>query len=272
MGKGEKLVLDYRTPVSSADLASVKGKGPHTHILEGPHSLYNEEKPVKIDHELQIEKTPLFILITTYLSYFILIVYGHARDIYDSIFYPEKFKHLRTQNGFAPINSGFDTFYHQRLYLRIRDCFNRPITNVPGRFVTLLERISTDFNHTFSFTGKTKSVLNLSSYNYLGFAQNEGPCADAVEDCISKYGITCCSSRMEAGTHQLHLETEALVARFLGQEDSLIVSMGFATNSTTIPALVNKGCLIISDELNHSSLVFGARLSQASIKVFKHND
>jgi serine palmitoyltransferase len=70
----------------------------------------------------------------------------------------------------------------------------------------------------------------------------------------------------------LHLKAEQLVAQFLNQEDALLVSMGFATNSTTLPALVSKGCLIISDELNHASLVCGARISGASIKVFKHND
>ncbi len=52
----------------------------------------------------------------------------------------------------------------------------------------------------------------------------------------------------------------------------MCISMGFATNSTALPALVGKGCLILSDELNHASLVFGARLSGASIRVFKHND
>ncbi len=70
----------------------------------------------------------------------------------------------------------------------------------------------------------------------------------------------------------MHLKAEQLVAQFLNQEDALLVSMGFATNSTTLPALVSKGCLIISDELNHASLVCGARISGASIKVFKHND
>lgn len=52
----------------------------------------------------------------------------------------------------------------------------------------------------------------------------------------------------------------------------MVGSMGFATNSTTIPALVGKGCLIISDEFNHSSIRFGARLSGASVRWFKHND
>jgi serine palmitoyltransferase len=93
-----------------------------------------------------------------------------------------------------------------------------------------------------------------------------------VEQTIRKYGITTSSSRLEVGTIDIHLETEQLVARFMGQEAAIICSMGFATNSTMIPALVEKGGLIISDELNHSSIVFGARLSGASVKIFKHND
>jgi serine palmitoyltransferase len=68
------------------------------------------------------------------------------------------------------------------------------------------------------------------------------------------------------------MTAEALVARFVGQEDALISSMGFATNSTIIPALVSKGCLLISDELNHASIRFGARLSGASVRMFKHNN
>lgn len=56
------------------------------------------------------------------------------------------------------------------------------------------------------------------------------------------------------------------MASFLGVEDCLVVGMGFATNSTTLPALVSKGCLIISDELNHASIRFGARLSRAMIR------
>ena len=89
------------------------------------------------------------------------------------------------KDGYFPINSGFDTFYHRRLYMRIRDCFNRPVTNVPSRTITLLERTSEDFNETFHLTGEKREVLNLSSYNYLGFAQSHGPCADQVEKYFS---------------------------------------------------------------------------------------
>ncbi|KAJ3076087.1 serine palmitoyltransferase component [Podochytrium sp. JEL0797] len=219
-----------------------------------------------------IEKTPLHVLITTYLSYFILIITGHVRDFFGFRMNPMGYEHLRNKNGYAPLNSGFDTFYHRRLYVRIRDVFNRPTTNVPGRTVTLLERESKDYNKSSYLTGKTREVLNLSSYNYLGFAQNEGPCADAVEASIRKYGVSSGASRFDTGSLDLHYEAESLIARFLGKEASMIVSMGFATNSTTIPSFVSKGSLIISDELNHSSLVFGARVSGAGIRVFKHND
>ena len=73
------------------------------------------------------------------------------------------------------------------------------------------------------------------------------------------------------GTLHIHDELEALVARFLNKPAAIAFGMGFATNSTNIPTLVGKGDLIVSDELNHSSLVLGARLSGAKIKVFKHN-
>ena len=112
----------------------------------------------------------------------------------------------------------------------------------------------------------------MSSYNYLGFAQSEGPCADAVEETIKKSGITVASSRADAGTTAFHLEVEDVVAKFVGKQSSMVFSMGFGTNASIFPALVGKGCLIISDELNHASIRFGARLSGAMIEMFKHND
>jgi hypothetical protein len=109
-------------------------------------------------------------------------------------------------------------------------------------------------------------ALNISSYNYLGFAQSSGGCADAVEESLKQYGVSSC------GTNDLHVLGEALVARFVGMEGALISSMGFATNSTFIHEMVGKGCLVISDELNHASIRFGVRLSDANVQMFKHND
>ena len=70
---------------------------------------------------------------------------------------------------------------------------------------------------------------------------------------------------------QLHVELEQLVARFLGKGDALVLNMGFNTNATTIPCLVGSGDLLISDALNHTSIVAGARASKAMVRVFQHN-
>lgn len=74
-----------------------------------------------------------------------------------------------------------------------------------------------------------------------------------------------------SGTHDIHIELEKMVARFLGVEDAITFGMGFATNSLNLPTLIRKGCLILSDEMNHASLILGSRLSGAVIRVFKHN-
>jgi serine palmitoyltransferase len=151
-------------------------------------------------------------------------------------------------------------------------CFSRPVTGVAGRTIVCLDRKSNDNNDTFQLTGTQTRALNVSSYNYLGFASSTGGTADAAEASIRRYGVSSAGARHDASTTDLHVQTEKLVARFLGTESAMVGSMGFATNSTTIPALVNKGCLIISDEFNHASIRFGARLSGASIRWFKHND
>lgn len=226
-----------------------------------------EEFPEPVEDE-----PPYFYLITTYISYLILIIFGHVRDFFGKRFRQDRYKQLRERDGYAPLNSDFDNFYIRRLQLRINDCFRRPVTGVPGRFITLLDRKSDDFNLSFKLTGTTTETLNMSSYNYLGFAQSEGECADAAEATLRKYGISYCSPRGDSGTSDLHLDVEKQVAEFIGKEAATIYSMGFVTNATVFPALVGKGCLMISDQLNHSSIRFGARVSGAVIDMFKHND
>lgn len=218
------------------------------------------------------DEPPYYYLITTYISYLILIIFGHVRDFFGKRFKRDNYKHLRERDGYAPLYSDFDNFYIRRLQLRINDCFRRPVTGVPGRFITLLDRTSDDFNLSFKLTGTTTETLNMASYNYLGFAQADGECADAAEASIKKYGISFCSPRADIGTSELHLEVEKLVANFVGKEAATIHSMGFVTNASVFPALVGKGCLLISDQLNHASIRFGARISGAVIDMFKHND
>ena len=81
-----------------------------------------------------------------------------------------------------------------------------------------------------------------------------------------------CSPRSEVGTLQLHQDLEKLVAEFLGKEDAVVFGMGFITNAGNLPAILSKGTLLLSDELNHASIVLGAKLSGARISTFDHNN
>ena len=219
-----------------------------------------------------MDDPPMWYLMTTYISYLILIIFGHVRDFFGKRFRPDSYRHLKSRNGYAALNSDFDNFYVRRLKMRINDCFNRPTTGVPGRYITLLDRESQDGNYHFNMTGTTTETLNMSSYNYLGFAQSDGPCADYVEEIVKRYGLSTASSRADVGTSDLAVDCENLIAQFVGKEAAIVFSMGFATNASGFPALVSKGDLIISDELNHASIRFGSRLSGAMIESFNHND
>ena len=118
-----------------------------------------------------------------------------------------------------------------------------------------------------------RACLNLGSYNYLGFADDwKVTCGKDVLNSLQDLPISTSSCRNEFGTTKLHREVEQVVARFLHKEDALALNMGFNTNCTTIPALTSRGDLLISDELNHTSIVNGARASGAAIRIFRHND
>ena len=85
-------------------------------------------------------------------------------------------------------------------------------------------------------------------------------------------GCSFSSSRAEFGSCSIHRELESKWSSFLGVEDTISFGMGFATNSMNIPALVGPGSLIISDELNHTSLILGCRLSGAKTVVYRKMD
>ena len=98
-----------------------------------------------------------------------------------------------------PLFQSFESFYNRNLYRRIRDAWNRPICSVPGAEFDLVGRKSDDYGWTFKYTGTTKRAMNFGSYNYLGFAENEGLCTKEVEKTVHKYGCGVCSSRQELG-------------------------------------------------------------------------
>lgn len=221
------------------------------------------------------EETPMMVAVLTYMGYGILTIFGYLRDFlrHWKIERCHIAREKEEQKDFVPLYQDFENFYTRNLYMRIRDNCNRPICSVPGAKMDLMERATYDYNWTFEYTGRVvQDVINLGSYNYLGFAENTGPCADSAAEVTMKYGVGVASTRQEIGNLDRHEEMEKQVARFLGVESAMAFGMGFATNSMNIPALVGKGCLILSDELNHASLVLGARLSGSTIRVFKHNN
>ncbi len=173
--------------------------------------------------------------------------------------------------GYAPLVKDFSEFFTRRLYTRSRDCWNRPISGIAGPQFQVLERVSDDYNKTFRLTGRKVEAVNFCSYNYLGFAELTSSCQGDSIRALERYGASTCAPSLSLGYTQVHRELEETTAEFVGKEAAMVFGMGFATNSLGLPALMGKGSLIISDALNHTSIVVGARSSGAKIRVFKHN-
>jgi glycine C-acetyltransferase len=114
-------------------------------------------------------------------------------------------------------------------------------------------------------------VIMLCSNNYLNLS-NHPRLKEAAKRIIDTHGVGSGSVRAIAGTMDIHMEVEKALARFKGTEASLIYQTGFAANTGLIPQLVDKGDLIISDELNHGSIIDGVRLTRADRGIFKHRD
>jgi glycine C-acetyltransferase len=116
-----------------------------------------------------------------------------------------------------------------------------------------------------------KEVINLSSNNYLGFATNR-KLRRAALDATRRFGVGAGAVRTIAGTMKIHMELEEQIARFKNTEACVVFQSGFTANAGTVAAILGKDDLIISDELNHASIIDGCRLSKATIKIFKHRD
>lgn len=213
--------------------------------------------------------------------------------------------------GYAPLRQDYEDFYTRRAYYRVVECFSRPVYGPPDRVMAVALRRTTDVLSQPKETGELRQCINLGSYNYLGFASQvrvllrvssagctiKGPvnlgwlawrcrdygqryhlcfqdeyCTPRCQDTMEHMGISTCAARVSGGTTPVHVELEESIARFLHKEDAVVIGMGYATNSTIIPVLCRKGDLIVSDALNHSSILRGVRGSGASVKIFKHNN
>lgn len=209
----------------------------------------------------------------TYLSYALIILTGHIRDFIGSLTGTSRYRDTTMKKGYAPIFKSWESFYTRRLYHRIQDCWNRPICSAPGTNIKVMERITKDGGCTYQTSGKSIDAINLGSYNYLGFGDDwKISCRDEVMEAVDHWPVSFCSSRMDIGSNKYHEDLENIVARFLNKEAAVVFAMGYGTNASVIPALCGPESLIISDALNHASLVNGARASGASIRVFRHNE
>jgi serine palmitoyltransferase len=247
---------------------------------------------------------PLLIAYTCYLGYAIIILLGHFRDFCALIFGGRFYKRAsdftypsENRAVYASLLTSWENFYMRRLYTRLQDCFNRPIASMPAATLQVLERVSHDGQKSMKVYGSVdqtltrteyakgphfvathdgraaRQCLNLGSYNYLGFADDwHKTCAKSVMQALVDFPVSTSSSLLDYGRTDLHDKMEAAVAKFVGKEDAICLNMGFNTNATTIPTLVGPGDLVISDELNHTSIVNGARASGAAIRIFRHND
>src|SRR6202451_2808354 len=116
-----------------------------------------------------------------------------------------------------------------------------------------------------------KQVINLASNNYLGLA-NHPKLIEAALNATKAFGVGSGAVRTIAGTMRIHMDLEEKIARFKNVEACVVFQSGFTANAGTVSSILGKEDFILSDELNHASIIDGARLSKAKIKVFRHKD
>ena len=119
-------------------------------------------------------------------------------------------------------------------------------------------------------TSGTRDLLNFSSNDYLGLAASDVVKA-MLTDAVEKYGAGSGASRLICGDLEPHRMLESQLAKFKGTESAIAFSSGYAAAVGTVSALVRKGDVVILDKLCHASLIDGARLSGATLRVFPHN-
>jgi glycine C-acetyltransferase len=150
----------------------------------------------------------------------------------------------------AFLGTELDSLKQQGLYRKLRILEGRPEAH-------------TTFDHT--------SVVNLSSNNYLGLATHPKLVKAAI-DAVDKFGVGSGAVRTISGTMEMHMELERRLATFKHVESVVVFQSGFAANAGTVAAVLTKDDVVVSDELNHASIIDGCRLSKAAIKVFPHKD
>jgi len=154
------------------------------------------------------------------------------------------------QNPLAYLDAELSALREQGLYRHLR-------------ILDAEQKASTSFDH--------HSVVNLSSNNYLGLTTHPR-LRERAGDALQRLGVGSGSVRTIAGTMEIHMELERRLAVFKKTEAAVVFQSGFTANAGTVSSILGRDDIIISDELNHASIIDGARLSRATIKVFPHRD
>lgn len=133
------------------------------------------------------------------------------------------------------------------------------------------ERVITSQQSALITTTSGKEVVNLCANNYLGLANNS-ELIDTAKKALDKYGFGMSSVRFICGTQDVHIELEKRISKFLGTEDTILYSSCFDANGGLFEALLSAEDAVISDSLNHASIIDGIRLSKAERFRYKNND
>ena len=157
------------------------------------------------------------------------------------------------------------------MYTNLKKDLQKELNQIKADGLYKKERIITTPQGAVIKTTKGDEVINFCANNYLGLSSHP-KVIEAAKKTIDEYGYGMSSVRFICGTQTIHKELEQKIAEFLGTDDSILYAAAFDANGGVFEPLIGKGDAIISDQLNHASIIDGVRLCKADRYVYKHND
>ena len=225
------------------------------------HVEQRKNAPEKRITRKDAEDIDTILKMRAYWYYFYYTVAGYANDKYDEWF---RGNPRAPPSGYTTAYDKKTEFFVRHIFGPVSDCFSRPVLSPAAGVIDVFDVCSSTL---------IKDCINLGSYNYLGFGGPNVRCVNQdVTRSIETYGPAMASPQAYSGQSCVHTELEAEIAEFLGKEACVLFGMGYGTNAFSICTFATERTLIISDSLNHASLIVGCRISRARIKPFKHND
>ncbi|PWA49052.1 long chain base biosynthesis protein 2a [Artemisia annua] len=217
---------------------------------------------------------PFLTALTAHFSCGLFYAFSYLRDFFHIVVDWWKASNLQVGMHQSAL-AGFEDFYIRRAYLRVQDCFNRPISSPPDTWVDVVERVSNDNNKILNssqfkkfpkicapFKNVPCAGIGFApppglpcSYNYLGFAAVDEYCTPRVIQSLKNYYASTCSARIDGGTTSLHAELEQVVANFVRKPAALVTGMGYVTHSAILPVLIGKHLHL--EELLRENIVDG---------------